>query len=106
VTHNDKKGKSRRPVALPSVVELIVRRGALRRFDKLKSATAELPVKLTWDRRVNDRRAGGTDVASERRAGDRRKAPPYTWSTADFLVVEAPGPSRPQRRVRAKSKRR
>lgn len=85
------------------MVELIVRRGALRRFDKLKNATAELPVKLTWDRRVHDRRAAGSDVASERRLVERRKVPPYTWATADFLVVEAPG-RRP--RAKAKSKRR
>ena len=45
--------------------------GALRRFDKLKHATAELPVKLSWDRRLGERRApprGG--AANERRQAD------------------------------------
>jgi hypothetical protein len=85
------------------MVELIVRRGALRRFDKLRHATAELPVRLSWDRRLRERRAPGGNAASERRQGDRRRKPPFTWSTADFLVVESRPPAP---RPKSKAKRR
>jgi hypothetical protein len=85
------------------MVELIVRRGALRRFDKLKHATAELPVKLSWDRRLRERRAPpGGGAAKERRQADRRKKPPFTWSTADFVVVESPAPARSRPKPKAK----
>ena len=75
----------------PEVVELIVRRGALRRFDRLQKSTADLPVKLTWDRRLNDRRKSTQDVPSDKRRTERRRTPPFTWETADFLVVEKNG---------------
>jgi hypothetical protein len=71
-------------------VALIVRRGALRRFHKLTQRAADLPVTIWWDRRQSDRRAGSTDVNGERRVGDRRKNPPYTWQTGDFVVVRTP----------------
>ena len=92
-----KKRASKAGSAAP--VELIVRRGALRRFDKLKQATAELPVKLTWDRRVNDGR--GTVAAGPPEPGhaERRGAPPFTWDAADFLVVGKPDGER-RRRVK------
>jgi hypothetical protein len=70
------------------VVELIVRRGALRRFDRLRQSTADLPVKLTWDRRLKDRRRSTQDVTPDNRRTERRRKPPFTWETADFLVVE------------------
>jgi len=103
VTNNARKGK-RQEAAAPAIVELIVRRGALRRFDKLKHATAELPVKLSWDRRIRERRASGSDVQRERRQTDRRKKPPFTWGTADFVVVESS--ARKPSSSKAKSKRR
>jgi len=70
-------------------VELIVRRGALQRFDKLKKKTAALPVKLLWDRRQSDRRTASDEADSERRKIDRRKKPPFTWDLSDFVVVAA-----------------
>ena len=83
-----RKKKSRSPQSEgPDIVELVVRRGALRRFDKLKTAVADLPVKLTWDRRLDERRTESSDVGQERRKTDRRKRPPFTWDTADFVVV-------------------
>jgi hypothetical protein len=103
VADNVKNSKRQKPEVMPTV-ELIVRRGALRRFDKLKRATAELPVKLSWDRRLGERRTSGGDVSRERRQSDRRKKPPFTWGTADFIVVERP--ARKSTRARAKSKRR
>lgn len=74
-------------------VELVVRRGAVRRFNTLKDKAANLPVAVTWDRRQEDRRrasAGG--VASDRRTTDRRKEPPFTWEVGDFVVVQRPDP--------------
>ena len=81
--------KNRRAQKTPAVsVELIVRRGALRRFDKLKQATATLPVKVLWDRRTADQGSAPGRVREER--PERRQRPPFTWDTADFVVVENP----------------
>jgi hypothetical protein len=80
------------------VVELIVRRGALKRFDSLKQNTADLPVKLSWDRRLQERRRSATNVEREARRTDRRKKPPFTWDVADFVVVEPPARRRTQKR--------
>jgi hypothetical protein len=74
------------------VVELIVRRGALRRFDKLKQATGDLPVNVSWDKRRRDRRLSGNVTERERRRTERRKQPPFTWEVADFVLVEKPVP--------------
>ena len=71
-------------------VGIVVRRGALRRFDALTRKTAELPVVVSWDRRTQNRRSNSEPAPApvERRADDRRKAPPFTWEAADFVVVE------------------
>ena len=69
-------------------VEIVVRRGALRRFDALKVKTGELPVVVTWDRRTDDRRGAKASVKRDRREKDRRRTPPFTWELADFVVVE------------------
>jgi hypothetical protein len=69
-------------------IGIVVRRGALRRFDALTRKTAELPVKVTWDRRAAERRTSDDTTGVDRRAGDRRKEPGYTWQVADFVVVE------------------
>jgi hypothetical protein len=71
------------------VVEIIVRRGALRRFDRLQKTVTHLPVKLSWDRRLRERRESSRGLEREPRY-DRRKTPPFTWEVADFLVVEMP----------------
>jgi hypothetical protein len=67
---------------------IVVRRGALRRFDALSRKTTELPVVVSWDRRTEHRRAQSESAAVERRSGDRRKTPPFTWDAADFVVVD------------------
>ncbi|RPI55190.1 MAG: hypothetical protein EHM55_08650 [Acidobacteria bacterium] len=77
-------------------VNLIVRRGALRRFHKLTQRAANLPVSVCWDRRLHDRRASDGDVPDDRRNADRRRTPPFTWEVGDFVVVG---------RVRAAAKR-
>ena len=69
-------------------IGIVVRRGALRRFDALTRKTAELPVTVTWDRRAGERRTADDTAGVDRREGDRRKEPGFTWQAADFVVVE------------------
>jgi hypothetical protein len=97
----------RRSTAASKSLEIVVRRGAMRRFDALKTQTTELPVVVTWDRRTSDRRdtEGQSDkVARDRRAVDRRQKPPFTWDLADFVVVAAPGASKKGRKKTAKKR--
>jgi hypothetical protein len=70
-------------------VDLIVRRGALRRFHKLKQKAADLPVGVLWDRRLQERRSETTEILDDRRAADRRRRPPFTWEFGDFVVVRS-----------------
>jgi hypothetical protein len=70
-------------------VGLIVRRGALRRFHKLKQREGDLPVNVLWDRRQQDRRSSDGEVDADRRRTDRRRTPPFTWEVSDFVVVQA-----------------
>ena len=65
-------------------VTLVVKRGALRRFDRLKQATRELDAEVIWDRRASDRGTGAQAEPSK----NRRKAMPSTWDLADFVVSE------------------
>jgi len=65
----------------------IVRRGALRRFDRLKKAAAELPVDVIWDRRTSLRSTTARDQKVHA-ATDRRQQPSLTWTAADFVVIE------------------
>lgn len=71
-------------------VELIVRRGAIHRFHKLKEKTADLPVEVLWDRRQSDRRGAPDEIPAERRSVDRRQKPPFTWEVSDFVVAAKP----------------
>ena len=71
-------------------IALIVRRGAIRRFHKLKEKTADLPVEVLWDRRESDRRAAADKEAAKRRSADRRQPPPFTWDVSDFVVAAKP----------------
>ena len=73
---------------------LIVRKGAQQRFDALRQKTAQLQVKVVWDRRERARRVQEASAPQERRRSDRRTNEPYTWETADFLV------SVPERRAK------
>jgi len=88
-------------------LEIVVRRGATRRFDALKTQTSELPVVVTWDRREADRRSSATrarhmDVPRDRRASDRRQKPPFTWDLADFVVVASASGQKTARKRKAK----
>ena len=67
---------------------LVVRRGSVRRFARLKKRTDELPLEVVWDRRQADRRRQQTVRAkTELRRSERRQEPPFSWGAADFLVV-------------------
>jgi hypothetical protein len=77
----------------PGFVRMFVRIGALKRFHFLKKKTADLPVSVEWDRRRTDRRSGEAAESPSPRGAERRGSPPFTWDTADFVVVEeAPVP--------------
>lgn len=73
-----------------SFVRMFVRIGALKRFHFLKQKTADLPVSVEWDRRRTDRRSGDDAASVNVRKTERRGAAPFTWDTADFVVVEEP----------------
>ena len=72
----------------PGFVRMFVRIGALKRFHFLKKKTEDLPVSVEWDRRRTERRSGDPPETPTTRSGERRAAPPFTWETADFVVVE------------------
>lgn len=81
-------GHDKEPTA-PARTTIVVRRGALKRFDSMKQKVEGLPVNLVWDRRVGgERREDAARVEGERRRSDRRQDPPFTWSLADFVVVD------------------
>ena len=84
-------------MATKKLVDIIVRRGAVERFNALSRKTADLNVEVSWDRRKKNRRTSNASTPVERRATDRRKAAPFTWDAADFVVV---APAQPKRRVR------
>ena len=71
-------------------IQIVVRRGAARRYDLMKKKSADLPVNVTWDRRVADRRAATEAPGTDRRRKERRKEAPFTWDMADFVIVESP----------------
>ncbi len=85
--------RKRRPDAQESSrppIRLVVKRGAVRRFEKLKEKTAELDVQISWDRREGDRRTSSSAISGDRRKNDRRQRPSFTWDLADFAVVVNP----------------
>ena len=100
---------SRRPAAprtKKGAVEIVVRRGAMRRFDALKTRTTELPVVLTWDRRTDHRRdaAASAGVKRDRRENERRRQPPFTWILRTLSLLNLQNDKRRQgRRERQKN---
>jgi hypothetical protein len=82
-----KTKRPRRPAA-DTYIELIVRRGAGKRYENLKKKTEHLPVEVVWDRRQQDRRSASESVGEDRRKSDRRKKPPFTWEMSDFVLRE------------------
>jgi hypothetical protein len=86
ITRPKARGAKRTPTATEPI-RLIVRRGATKRAQALAAKAAGLNVEIAMDRRVEDRRRSTEATAVERRSGDRRNKPPYTWDVADFAVV-------------------
>ena len=88
----------KRPATPPSIkrktpaLQIVVRKGALRRFALLNEKRGELPVAVLWDRRAGDRRTESARTAGERRRAERRQEPPFTWTAAEFVVVEETDP--------------
>lgn len=82
------------------VTELIVRRGAIRRFDTLAKHAEGMPVKLTWDRRESDRRSEVKAAKDDQREVERRQSPPFTWELADFVVALPPSRRKATRAAR------
>jgi hypothetical protein len=72
-------------------VAVVVRRGAIRRFHKLKQKTESLPVEVSWDRRLGDRRTASDEPGMDRRKTDRRQKPPFTWEVGDFVIATKTG---------------
>lgn len=73
-----------------SMLRIFVKRGALWRFHRLTRDARSLPISVEWDRRREDRRSSSTPVSDEQRREDRRGEAPFTWDTAQFVVVEDP----------------
>jgi hypothetical protein len=69
-------------------LRIFVKRGAIWRFHRLTRDAHALPVSVEWDRRREDRRATPTPVGADQRKQDRRGAAPFTWDTAEFVIVE------------------
>jgi hypothetical protein len=68
-----------------SALEIIVRRGALRRFDAFKRKASHLPVKVSWDRRK-----AAAEESKPTGTPERRQQLPFTWDLADFVLIERP----------------
>ena len=69
-------------------VLMVVRRGADDRFRFLREAFASEPVTIIWDRRMAERRRGGSRrPEGERRFQERRRPPPATWTALHFVVA-------------------
>jgi hypothetical protein len=67
-------------------LRIIVKRGALRRFHRLKQQTVDLPVSVEWDRRTAQPDDPGT--ARPCRPTEERRGPlPFTWQVAEFVAV-------------------
>jgi CheY-like chemotaxis protein len=66
----------------------VVRRGRGELFAAL--CLAEAGVDVVWDRRRADRRCRAESVLGERRAGQRRGAPPPSWGWPGLVILEAP----------------
>ena len=79
-------------------IKMVVRRGALKRFENLKKKTAHLQVEVVWDQRDDDRRHERTLTPGERRIRERRRKPPFTWDLADFVVATPANGPDPKKR--------
>jgi hypothetical protein len=71
-----------------AALRIFVKRGAIWRFNRLSRDAKKLAISVEWDRRTNDRRGAAAPVQQDQRREDRRGAAPFTWDTAEFVVVD------------------
>ncbi len=69
------------------MVCIFVRCGDFQQYDRLHQAFGER-VPVLWDRRRRARPIEGDDAATQR--GERRQAPPLSWVSLGFVVVDRP----------------
>ena len=75
------------------MARMIVRRGCLDTFERLRKMFADDPeIEVVWDRRMGDRRAGERrrgprPDSRDRRRSDRRGVVSHSWVSLDFVVV-------------------
>jgi hypothetical protein len=79
-------------------LRIFVKRGAIWRFHRLSRDAQKLPITVEWDRRTADRRSSDRGVHRQADAGmtadqdnrrkERRGEVPFTWDTAEFVVVD------------------
>lgn len=75
-------------------LRVFVKRGALWRFHRLTRDAQKLPISVEWCRRKVDRRSSAAPVDQDQRKHDRRGAVPFTWDTAEFVVVDEREPEK------------
>ena len=71
-----------------AALRIFVKRGAIWRFNRLSRDAKKLAISVEWDRRKEDRRGAPEQVEQDQRRQDRRGAAPFTWDTAEFVVVD------------------
>jgi hypothetical protein len=71
-------------------LRIFVKRGAIWRFNRLSRDARTLPISVQWDRRTDDRRAAVAPVDQCQRQQERRGPVPFTWDTAEFVIVDEP----------------
>ena len=69
-------------------LRIFVKRGAVRRYNRMKREAEEMQVPVEWDRREGERRQAPVMAGDDKRKADRRGAPPFTWDAAEFVVVD------------------
>jgi hypothetical protein len=74
--------------AEPAAALVVVQRGRGELYHAVEGGAAGPGLAVMWDRRRTERRRNGRrPVGHERRAGERRGAPPETWTRLGFQVV-------------------
>lgn len=101
--HNDTRMAGLSECA-PSPYLAIVRRGGNAMFVALATCLADGGVDVAWDRRRGERRQRVEPVSADRRARERRGAPPSSWGWPGLVIVEVPRQlpaphSTPRRRI-------
>ena len=69
---------------------IIVKQGALSTFRFLEQSCKDIAgLRMIWDRRRGlERRTEQNSVAGDRRAGERRRHAPHSWTAADHVLAD------------------